>query len=151
MQNLVFTISKDSVYEEVAKATAYLGAKNVDANGKNLFDQVFVTDADKAMLEGFWADAIKNLVFALQRNVGKVNELGDEEGSVGIGLGMTDNWNEKLKGALDECLKLYVTDKVLADWCAVSYKDMAEQYAAKATEQLQEMGNLVYARKRPTR
>lgn len=151
MQNLVFTISKDSVYEEVAKATAYLGAKNVDSNGKNLFDQVFVTDADKAMLEGYWADAIKNLVFALQRNVGKVNELGDEEGSVGIGLSMTDNWNEKLKGALDECLKLYVTNKVLADWCAVSYKDMAEQYVAKATEQLQEMGNLVYARKRPTR
>ena len=151
MQNLVITISKDSVYEEVAKATAYLGAKNVDANGKNLFDQVFVTDADKAMLEGYWADAIKNLVFALQRNVGKVNELGDEEGSVGIGLGMTDNWNEKLKGALDECLKQYVTNKVLADWCAVSYKDMAEQYVAKATEQLQEMGNLVYARKRPTR
>lgn len=151
MQNLIITISKASVYDEVAKTTAYLGAKNVDANGKNLFDQVFVTDADKAMLEGFWSDAIKNLTFALQRNVGKVNEVGDEDGSVGIGLGMTDNWNDKLKGALNECFQQYVVNKILADWCGISHKDMVEQYTAKATEQLQEISNLVYARKRPTR
>lgn len=151
MRNTTITISKDSVYEEVAKTTAYIGAKAVDANGKNLYDQVFVTEADKAMLEGYWSDSIKTLVIALQENVGKVSEAGDEEGNVRIVLGMPGNWNENLRQALAESCKQYAVNKILADWCTISHKDTAETYTAKATEQLREAGNLLYARKRPTR
>ena len=47
MADITIQIDKQEVYEEVSKGTAYIGGKNVDANGKTLYDQVFVTDADK--------------------------------------------------------------------------------------------------------
>ena len=54
MANLSISITKSSIYEEVAKTTAYLGAKNKLDDGKSAFDQIFVTDADLAMIERFY-------------------------------------------------------------------------------------------------
>ena len=65
MRDIRISINRDKVYEEVAKTTAYIGGKNLDANGKSLYDQVFVTAADRDMLEGFWHDAIGDVSAAL--------------------------------------------------------------------------------------
>ena len=65
MANLSISITKSSIYEEVAKTTAYLGAKNKLDDGKSAFDQIFVTDADLAMIERFYnesKDALLNLL-----------------------------------------------------------------------------------------
>ena len=53
MADITIQIDKQEVYEEVYKVTAYIGGKNVDTNGKTLYDQVFVTDADKEMIDSF--------------------------------------------------------------------------------------------------
>ena len=54
MADFTLTIKKSDVYEEVAKTTAYIGAKNKLEDGKSAFDQVFVTDADLTMIERFF-------------------------------------------------------------------------------------------------
>ena len=65
MRDIRISINRDEVYEEVAKTTAYIGGKSLDANGKSLYDQVFVTDADREMLEGYWNAAINDVSVAL--------------------------------------------------------------------------------------
>ena len=57
MADSTLTIKKIDVYEEVAKTTAYIGAKNKLEDGKSAFDQVFVTDADLAMIERFYNES----------------------------------------------------------------------------------------------
>ena len=70
MANFTLTITKSDIYEEVAKTTAYIGGKNLDKNGKSLYDQVFVTEADREMLEGFWEDSIDDVSVALESILG---------------------------------------------------------------------------------
>ena len=69
MADITIQIDKQEVYEEVSKVTAYIGGKNVDANGKTLYDQVFVTDADKEMIDSFFSSATSNVATALEHTL----------------------------------------------------------------------------------
>ena len=67
MADSTLTIKKSNVYEEVAKTTAYIGAKNKLEDGKSAFDQVFVTDADLTMIERFFNESLDALRNVLKR------------------------------------------------------------------------------------
>ena len=51
MAVFTLTIRKNDIYEEVAKTTAYIGKNTTVEDGKSVFDQIFVTDADLSMIE----------------------------------------------------------------------------------------------------
>ena len=88
MADLVITIKRSDVYEEVAKTTAYIGAKNKLEDGKSAFDQVFVTDADLAMIERFYNESVDTLMNLLKQFVEEIN---DEDGNI--------NWKLTLSSA----------------------------------------------------
>ena len=73
MADLVITIKRSDVYEEVAKTTAYIGAKNKLEDGKSAFDQVFVTDADLTMIERFFNESLDALRNVLKRFISEVS------------------------------------------------------------------------------
>lgn len=148
MQKLTITISKAEVYEEVAKTTAYLGAKNVDANGKSLFDQVFVTDADKAMLERFWHSAMESLLYVLGDVLRSSTE--DDEGTE-LWLGMTDNFPMTMAEPLKSTAIEYVENKIIGEWCAVADKGEVEQYSNQSGALLMQVVNIIHKRSRPRR
>lgn len=148
MQKINLEINKADVYEEVAKTTAYIGGKNVDANGKSLYDQVFVTDADKQMLERFWHGAIDGLTVILE-SVLRASTM-DEE-SVLYNLGMTDNFPMMLEGSLKSTAIDYVVNQLIAEWCAVSAKGEVEKYSNEAGALLMQVNNLIHKRMRPSR
>jgi hypothetical protein len=50
MIDIILTVNKEKVYEEVAKTTSYTGAKMDD---ELAYDRIFTTDEDKSMLERF--------------------------------------------------------------------------------------------------
>lgn len=149
MVNLSISITKSSIYEEVAKTTAYIGGKSLDANGKSLYDQVFVTDADKEMLEGFWDDAINDVSIALDSVLATEMSVSGEEEVFGLRV------SSLFKGALVKTLETtafsYVVNKIVAEWCLVVSKDKAEDYLSKANALLVKMDAILYMRKRPTR
>ena len=69
MADITIHIDQIEVYEEVSKVTAYIGGKNVDANGRTLYEQVFVTDADREMIDSFFSSAINNVATALEHSL----------------------------------------------------------------------------------
>lgn len=148
MQKINLEINKADVYEEVAKTTAYIGGKNVDANGKSLYDQVFVTDADKEMLERFWQGAIDGLSVILSSVL--MGTVADDE-SVQLLLNMTDNFPPVLKSSLVSTAIDYVENQILAEWCAVSAKGEVEKYSNEAGALLMQVNNLIHKRMRPSR
>ena len=149
MRDIRISINRDEVYEEVAKTTAYIGGKNLDANGKSLYDPVFVTDADREMLEGDWNAAIGDVSVALDSVLAYQNSYSGEEET--FGLSVSNLFNESLVKTLETTAFSYVVNKVVAEWCLVVSKDKAEDYLSKANALLVKMDAILYMRKRPTR
>ena len=149
MADFTFTIKKSDVYEEVAKTTAYIGGKNLDKNGKSLYDQVFVTEADREMLEGFWKDSIDDISVALESILGW--QKCESDSNEVFGLRVSSLFNESLFNTLESTVFSYIVNKIVAEWCLVVSKDKAEDYLSKANALLVKMDAILYIRKRPTR
>lgn len=148
MQEIKLEINKGDVYEEVAKSTAYIGSKTFDDSGKNRFEQVFVTDADRVMLERFWQGAISSLqpVFG-----GILREITASEEGILFVLKVTDNYPMVFEDSLKSSTIEYIENKILAEWCAVSAKGETEKYVNESGALLMQINNLIHKRCRPTR
>ena len=149
MRDIRISINKDEVYEEVAKTTAYIGGKNLDANGKSLYDQVFVTDADRDMLEGYWNAAISDVSVALDSILAFENSDSGEEET--FGLRVSNLFKESLTKTLKSSIFSYVVNKIVTGWCSVVAPDKVEYYELVSKTHLDKIGEIIYARKRPTR
>lgn len=149
MQNIQIAISQDGIYEEVIKTTAYIGGKNVDQNGHTLYDQVFVTDVDKEMLDRFLLDAVENASLVLSEVIKSVDS--DDEGYLIFDLLMTDNFPKKLQSDLQQAISSYLQHQIIAEWCGVSAKGEAEKYTTEAAVMLRLVNSIIYKRCRPIR
>ena len=67
MADFTLTIKKSDIYEEVAKTTAYIGKNTTVEDGKSAFDQIFVTEADLAMIERFFNESLDSLRNVMKR------------------------------------------------------------------------------------
>lgn len=147
MADITIQIDKQEVYEEVSKVTAYIGGKNVDANGKTLYDQVFVTDADKEMIESFFLSATSNVATALEHTLKdmETNDIGFI-----LTLRMPGNFRKTMEKPLTESIIEYIENSIVAAWCDITKKD-EESYATNASALLQQINAMQYLRQRPKR
>lgn len=147
MADITIQIDKQEVYEEVSKVTAYIGGKNVDANGKTLYDQVFVTDADKEMMDSFFSSATSNVATALEHTLKdmETNDIGFI-----LTLRMPGNFRKTMEKPLTESIIEYIENSIVAAWCDITKKD-EESYATNASALLQQINAMQYLRQRPKR
>lgn len=147
MADITIQIDKQEVYEEVSKVTAYIGGKNVDAKGKTLYDQVFVTDADKEMIDSFFSSATSNVATALEHTLKdmEANDIG-----FNLTLRMPGNFRTTMEKPLTESIIEYIENSIVAAWCDITKKD-EESYATNASALLQQINAMQYLRQRPKR
>ena len=147
MADITIQIDKQEIYEEVSKVTAYIGGKNVDANGKTLYDQVFVTDADKEMIDSFFSSATSNVATVLEHTLKdmETNDIG-----FNLTLRMPGNFRTTMEKPLTESIIEYIENSIVAEWCDITKKD-EESYATKASALLQQINAMQYLRQRPKR
>ena len=147
MADITIQIDKQEVYEEVSKVTAYIGGKNVDANGKTLYDQVFVTDADKEMIDSFFSSATSKVATALEHTLKdmETNDIGFI-----LTLRMPGNFRKTMEKPLTESIIEYIENSIVAAWCDITKKD-EESYATNASALLQQINAMQYLRQRPKR
>lgn len=147
MADITIQIDKQEVYEEVSKVTAYIGGKNVDAKGKTLYDQVFVTDADKEMIDSFFSSATSNVATALEHTLKdmETNDIG-----FNLTLRMPGNFRTTMEKPLTESIIEYIENSIVAAWCDITKKD-EESYATNASALLQQINAMQYLRQRPKR
>ena len=147
MADITIQIDKQEVYEEVSKVTAYIGGKNVDAKGKTLYEQVFVTDADKEMIDSFFSSATSNVATALEHTLKdmETNDIG-----FNLTLRMPGNFRTTMEKPLTESIIEYIENSIVAAWCDITKKD-EESYATNASALLQQINAMQYLRQRPKR
>ena len=148
MADSTLTIKKSDIYEEVAKTTAYIGAKNKLEDGKSAFDQVFVTDADLTMIERFLNESLDALRNVLKRfiSVGSV-----VDGTITWQLEMSSRFEDNLLESIKSSAKSFLVNSIIGKWCEITANDKVKEYEDNAAALLLDIKEKVFFKKKPTR
>ena len=148
MANLTLTIEKSDIYEEVAKTTAYIGAKNKLEDGKSAFDQVFVTDADLTMIERFFNESLDALINVLKRfiSVGSV-----VDGTITWQLEVSSRFDDNLLESIKSSAKSFLVNSIIGKWCEITANDKVKEYEDNAAALLLDIKEKAFFKKKPTR
>lgn len=141
------TISKESVFEEIGKTTAYIGQKSVE-DAENSYRRIYTTNTDKDFLDRFWVEAtsaITNLVKSFM--VGGVSLDGDYS----VNLDMPRNFDENLRDAICSHATSFVINYIIAKWSEIANKKEYEEYINNANMLLEQIKNMIFSKSRPKR
>lgn len=148
MVDFILTIKKSDVYEEVAKTTAYIGAKNKLEDGKSSFDQVFVTDADLTMIERFFNESLDALRNVLKRFVSGGSGV---DGTITWQLEMPSRFDDNLLSSINSSANSFLVNSIIAKWCEITANDKVKEYADNAAALLLDIKDKAFFKKKPTR
>lgn len=143
---VTLTISKESVYDEVAKTTEYTGAKMDD---EHAYEVISTTEEDKTMLERFWNEC-KNMVCNSLKKV-LVSENETEEGAYELTLGLSSAFDESLTESMQRSLFSFFVMNITAKWYTFANKSEATGYATEAATHIEDIMRKAFYKKRPTR
>ena len=144
MRTIDIYISKADVYEEVAKTTAYTGAKQATDEGG--FDKVFLSDAETEMLDRYWNEVCTDISLRLSEWIVDV-----EPSSATITLAVADGFNDALTDSLTQAITSYFVTTLLYKWYSIAMPTLAEGMVAESITHIKRVTELVNQRKRPTR
>jgi hypothetical protein len=148
MANFTLTITKSDIYEEVAKTTAYIGAKNKLEDGKSAFDQVFVTDADLTMIDRFFNESLDSLRNVLKRFVSGVSVA---DVTITWQLEMPSIFDDNLLESIKSSANSFLVNSIIGKWCEITANDKVKEYADNAAALLLDIKDKAFFKKKPTR
>ena len=148
MADSTLTITKSDVYEEVAKTTAYIGAKNKLEDGKSAFDQVFVTDADLTMIERFFNESLDALRNVLKRFISGGSGV---DGTITWQLEMPSRFDDNLLSSINSSANSFLVNSIIGKWCEITANDKVKEYADNAAALLLDIKEKAFFKKKPTR
>lgn len=148
MANFTLTITKSNIYEEVAKTTAYIGAKNKLEDGKSAFDQVFVTDADLTMIDRFFNESLDSLMNVLKRFISGVSVA---DATITWQLEMPSRFDDNLPESIKSSANSFLVNSIIGKWCEISANDKVKEYADNAAALLLDIKDKAFFKKKPTR
>ena len=149
MADSTLTIKKSDVYEEVAKTTAYIGAKNKLEDGKSAFDQVFVTDADLTMIERFFNESLDALRNVLKRFISGGSGV---DGTITWQLEMPSRFDDNLLSSINSSANSFLVNSIIGKWCEIIANDKVKEYADNdAAALLLDIKDKAFLKKKPTR
>lgn len=148
MANFTLTITKSDIYEEVAKTTAYIGAKNKLEDGKSAFDQVFVTDADLTMIDRFFNESLYSLINVLKRFISGVSVA---DVTITWQLEMPSRFDDNLLESIKSSANSFLVNSIIGKWCEITANDKVKEYADNAAALLLDIKDKAFFKKKPTR
>lgn len=148
MADSTLTIKKSDVYDEVAKTTAYIGAKNKLEDGKSAFDQVFVTDADLTMIERFFKESLDALRNVLKRFISGGSGV---DGTITWQLEMPSRFDDNLLESINSSANSFLVNSIIGKWCGITANDKVKEYADNAAALLLDIKDKAFFKKKPTR
>ena len=148
MADFTLTIKKNDIYEEVAKTTAYIGKKATVDDGKSAFDQIFVTEADLAMIERFFNESLDALRNVLKRFTSGGSGV---DGTINWELEMPSRFDGNLLSSINSSANSFLVNSIIWKWCEIAANDKSKEYADNAAALLLEIKDKVFFKKKPTR
>lgn len=148
MADTVLTIKKNDIYEEVAKTTAYIGKKTTVEDGKSAFDQIFVTEADLAMIDRFFGESLDALRNVLKRFISGGSGA---DGTISWNLDMPSRFDDNLLSSINSSANSFIVNSIIRKWCEITANDKVKEYADNAAALLLDIKEKAFYKNKPTR
>lgn len=148
MADFTLTIKKNDIYEEVAKTTAYIGKMATIEDGKSAFDQIFVTEADLAMIERFFNESLDALRNVLKRFISGGSGV---DGTINWELEMPSRFDGNLLSSINSSANSFLVNSIIGKWCEIAANDKVKEYADNAAALLLDINDKAFYKKKPTR
>ena len=142
---VILTINKEAVYDEVTKTTEYTGAKMDD---EHAYEKIMITEEDNIMLERFW-DECKNMVCNSLKKV-LVQEY-ETENEYTLTLNVSEAFNKALESSMQRSLFSFFVMNIIAKWYMITNKDEAARCASEAATDMEDVMRKAFHKERPTR
>lgn len=143
---LTISVSKQRVLDEVAKTTAYSGAKMKDDEAA--YSRIFTKQSDRDMLDRFWNECEASVCEALKRFLVAEREA---DGQYTLRLALSESFDASLVGAMEKELMSYFVMSITGKWFSFTNKGEAGDYSSVAAGLLEGLRKKVLYKKRPTR
>jgi hypothetical protein len=155
MKQVTLTVNKGLVYNEVAKTTAYTGAKQLTDDDKEAYKRIFTTNADQLMLERYFIEASNALTKEISPYLHIVSSHpasnGVDDKDYVIVIEIADTWPDALKDATEGTMFSFFVNYIVSMWYLLQKKAEASDYMAIATELKSSMTSLLIKRVQPVR
>ena len=148
MADFTLTIKKNDIYEEVAKTTAYIGKKATVEDGKSAFDQIFVTEADLAMIERFFNESLDALRNVMKRFISGGSGV---DGTINWELDMPSRFDGNLLSSINSSANSFLVNSIIGKWCEIAANEKAKEYSDNAAALLLDIKDKAFYKKKPTR
>lgn len=143
MIKVVLTVSKDTVYQEVAKTTAYTGAKMKDE--PQAYDRIPVIDADKVQLDRFWREACHTATQLFMPFLVTTEQNADYVAELQMSSSYDVSLNDSVQGALGSMF----VNHLIRKWFEVTNRGDLELYQQLEIDALRKLRSMIYFRKKP--
>lgn len=155
METITIQVFKDDVYEEVAKATDYTGAKLIDGD-ESARDRILATDSDLSDLSRFWEESVLATNERLKEMVvsGETKSVGVDKSTkivYEVTLEVSKSFDKSLTANVQSAIRNFFIASIIGQWFKFSNKSEAKDYFSQAGEMMNGAERLLYSRKRPTR
>ena len=172
METITIQIFKDDVYEEVAKATDYTGAKLIDGDEKAR-DRILATDSELSDLGRFWEEAVlatnerlKQMLISGTTKLVMVSLTASEKTETAeqtmppirprksayeAVLEVSKSFDKELTANVQSALRNFFITSIIGQWFKFANKGEATDYFNQASEMMDGAERLLYSRKKPTR
>ena len=150
METIKVIVYQDDVYEEVAKATDYTGAKLLGED-KGARDRILAADDDLWDLGRFWEEAVtavnENLkeMLVSGRTVTTLAGRPFYEGEVEVSMA----FDKALAPSVEKALRSFFIASIIGEWFKFANKGEAQGYFSVAAEFMEAAERLLYSRRKP--
>lgn len=179
METITIQVFKDDVYEEVAKATDYTGAKLIDGDEKAR-DRILATDNELSDLGRFWEESVlatnerlKEMLVSGTTKLVSVSSVIPSEGVKATSeqvviptdpiiipvlkktayvavLEVSKSFDKELTASVQSSLQNFFIASIIGQWFKFANKGEASDYFKQAGEWMNGAERLLYSRKKPT-
>lgn len=151
MDTIKIEIAQNDVYEEVAKATDYTGAK-LEGGDDAARDRILAADADLADLERFWDESALAVNEHLKEMLVSGKSTQTADGVVyNAEIEVSKAFDKALTASVQSTLRSFFIASIIGQWFKFANKSEANDYFVQAGEMITATERLLYSRRRPTR
>lgn len=145
MKDIVLTVRKESVYDEVAKTTAYVGHKlQGEENGYN---RIFTKDSDQDLLDRFWQETCNAVTDQLKPYITQVQLSEGYDATISV----PDAFDDTMKDSMESSLFSFFVTAIVGKWFRITNRSEVDTYLEEAVGYMNDVVRKLYHRTRPDR
>ena len=157
MIDIIISIGKESVYEEVKKTTEYTASKM--GEDQDAYNRIAAIDSDKTLLDRFFNEAKADVTDIIKPFITSIPSTGKTTYGKNIkdvfefsaDLNLPNLFESNLLESIESTITSYFTNYIVSQWYKFTNKKESEGFKVLAESCIIDLRRKIYYRKSPTR